>query len=213
MRNIVLFGPPGCGKGTQAAILANNLGYIKVSTGDLLRDIAEEDSDLGIKIHSVLSSGLLVSDEEVNQLVEHFYSRNKNATGLIFDGYPRNVSQVKALELILSKHKDVVSNVFYFDLSEDTLVKRITGRYACNKCGTIYNSFFFNPKKIGECDNCCSSSFNKRADDSKDTLLERLKVYKNSTAPLLEYYKDKLIKIDAEALVDTVSESIMSYFK
>lgn len=213
MRNIVLFGPPGCGKGTQAAILANNLGYIKVSTGDLLRDIAEEDSDLGIKIHSVLSSGLLVSDEEVNQLVEHFYSRNKNATGLIFDGYPRNVSQVKALELILSKHKDVVSNVFYFDLSEDTLVKRITGRYACNKCGTIYNSFFFNPKKIGECDKCCSSSFNKRADDSKDTLLERLKVYKNSTAPLLEYYKDKLIKIDAEASVDTVSESIMSYFK
>lgn len=213
MKNIVLLGPPGCGKGTQAGVIVDKLKYVKVSTGDLLRELAKEDSELGRKTNKILMSGVLISDEEVNRIIENFCNQNITADGIIYDGYPRNVLQAQSLEQFLNSHSLAIDLVFYFDLSETTLIKRITGRYACNHCGAIYNEFYSSTIKPGECDNCGSSSFSKRTDDLVATLVERLNVYKKSTSPLLEYYKNKIIKIDAEKSVKEVSNSLLSYLR
>ncbi len=209
MKNVIFLGPPGCGKGTQAALLTAKLDYVKVSTGDLLREIAKQDNELARKIHSILSQGALVSNEIVNQLIERFYAENKNTNGVILDGYPRSIEQAQSLELILKKNNNEVSKVFYFDIAEDTLVKRITGRYICNSCGAIYNSFFHNTKLPGNCDKCHSADFNKRSDDSKEVIVERLQVFKNLTTPLLEYYSNKLVRIDAEQSVKLISNQVL----
>lgn len=213
MKNVVFIGPPGCGKGTQASVLIEQYGYIKVSTGDLLRDIAKKNDDFGNKIRSLLERGVLVSDEIVNDLISHFYQQNEDKKGVIFDGYPRSISQAKSLDLMLNHYNTAIDVVFYFDIAEEILVKRITGRYTCTECGAIYNQFFSNTKIQGECDMCHSKSFNKRADDTEIIIKERLKVYNKSTAPLLEYYKDKITKIDAIQSVELVSKVIMDYLK
>ena len=212
-KNVIFLGPPGCGKGTQADLLVRELGYIQVSTGNLLREIAKQESDLGKKIQSILTKGILVSDDLVNQLIDKFYNENGSVSGVILDGYPRSVSQAESLEGILNKHDFAVGAVFYFDLPEDVLLKRILGRYTCSECGAIYNSFFSNTTTAGECDKCHSVHFNRRTDDSKEVIEKRLKVYRESTAPLLEYYKNKLIKIDAEQSVSLVSKLIVDYLK
>lgn len=209
MKNVIFLGPPGCGKGTQAALLTAKLDYVKVSTGDLLREMAKQDNDLARKIHDILSQGILVSNEIVNQLIERFYAENKNTKGVILDGYPRCLEQAKSLELILKNSNNKVSKVFYFDIAEDILVKRITGRYICNKCGAIYNSFFHNTELPGICDKCHSTDFNKRSDDSKEIIIERLQVFKNLTKPLLEYYSNKLIKVDAEQSVKLILNQVI----
>ncbi|MCT4635601.1 MAG: adenylate kinase [Rickettsiales bacterium] len=211
LKNVVLLGPPGCGKGTQAALLEEKNKYVKVSTGDLLRKIAKQENALAKNIASTLSQGGLVSDEIVNELIEQFYNNNKDVPGVILDGYPRNVKQAQSLEVILKQYKSVVDVVFYFDLDEEVLVKRITGRYICNDCGEIYNKFFSNDVTINKCGKCHSSNFSQRSDDSEEVVKERLKIYNRSTAPLLEYYKSKLIRIDAEQSVDSISKRIVEY--
>ena len=212
-KNVIFLGPPGCGKGTQAALLVKNCGYIKVSTGDLLREIAKKEDKLGKEILSILTQGILVSDEIVNRLIERFYEENQKSQGVILDGYPRSIQQAKSLELILRRYDFDVDAVFYFDLPEENLVKRIIGRYTCSECGAIYNKFFSNNMVEGECDKCHSIHFNKRTDDSEKVVKDRLKVYKESTAPLLEHYKKKLIKINAEQSVDLLSKLIVIYLK
>ncbi len=213
MKNVIFLGPPGCGKGTQAALLVKNYGYIKVSTGDLLREIAKKEDNLGKEILSILTQGILVSDEIVNRLIERFYEENQKSQGVILDGYPRSIQQAKSLELILKGYDLDVDVVFYFDLPEENLVKRIIGRYTCSECGAIYNKFFSNTIVEGKCDKCNSIHFNKRTDDSERVVKDRLKVYKESTVPLLEHYKKKLIKINAEQSVDLLSKLIVSYLK
>lgn len=209
MKNVIFLGPPGCGKGTQAEMIISTLDYIKVSTGDLLRNIAKQNNSLGEKIHNILTQGILVGDEIVNELIDNFFSEVPLDKGIILDGYPRNVEQARSLELILQKYNKAVDVVLYFDLPEDILVKRITGRYTCNKCGAIYNTYFNNTKISEECDKCGSHDFNKRSDDSEIVIVERLKVFNNSTAPLLEYYKDKLMRVDANQLPKTLSDQII----
>jgi adenylate kinase len=211
VENIVFFGPPGCGKGTQAQLLVEAKKYITVSTGELLRKIVDEESELGKNITSTLDEGALVSDEIVNSLIDNFYNENKSATGIILDGYPRSVDQANSLELILEKYKTKIDKVFYFDVSEDTLLKRITGRYTCSECGAIYNRFFSDTKVSGECDKCHSVEFDKRSDDSKEVIVNRLKVFKELTSPLLEFYKDKLVKIDGEQSTNLILESVLSH--
>ena len=209
MKNIIFLGAPGCGKGTQASMLSSKMSYIQVSTGDLLREIAKEKTDLGNKTAAILNSGALVSDDLVNQLIEDFYNKNSAAPGVILDGYPRTVEQAKTLELILNSHKCKIDAVFYFNVSEDILVKRITGRYTCANCGAIYNKFFYNTKVSGQCDKCGLKEFKTRGDDTPEIITERLKIFKHSTEALIEYYKDKLIKLDADKVAKDVSEQIL----
>jgi len=207
MKNVIFLGPPGCGKGTQADKLTS-LGYIKVSTGDLLREIAKQSNELGYKVRDILKEGSLVSDKIVNQLITEFYSKTVNAAGIILDGYPRNVDQAKSLSKILSDNKKEIDVVFYFDVEEDLLVKRITGRYACTDCGTIYNEFYFDTKVANQCDNCSGHNFTKRSDDSEKVIINRLKIFKEFTEPLLEYYQDRLVKLDGKQEVELLSSKV-----
>ena len=145
----------------------------------------------------------------VDQLVEDFYKNNSSAKGFILDGYPRNANQADALEVILNKYNAKIDVVFYFDLDETLVVKRILGRYTCGKCGSIYNSFFNNTKLENKCDQCGFEEFNKRSDDSEEVVIERLKVYRNNTKPLLDYYKDKLVTFDAAGSKEDVFEQVL----
>ena len=209
-KNIIFFGPPGCGKGTQAELLVDAKKYITVSTGELLRKIVEEESELSRNITSILDKGAFVSDDIVNNLIDNFYSKNKSASGIILDGYPRSVEQAESLESILEKYNTKIDQVFYFNVSEDILLKRITGRYSCVDCGTVYNSFFSDTKKSGECDKCHSVNFDKRSDDSEEVVINRLRIFKSLTSPLLEFYKDKLVKINGEQPANLILESVLS---
>ena len=209
MRNVIFLGPPGCGKGTQSKILSKKLDFLELSTGHLFRNIAKQKSELGIKIQDVLSSGNLVGDDLVDQLVDDFYKNNSSAKGFILDGYPRNINQAYSLEKILNKYNAKIDKVFYFNLDEDLVVKRILGRYTCGNCGSIYNSFFNNTKLKNICDQCGSEKFNKRSDDSEKIVIERLKVYRNNTKPLLDYYEDKLVSLDAANSKENVFEQLL----
>lgn len=207
--NVVFLGPPGCGKGTQAALVAQELGYKKVSTGDLLREIAKKDNAIGREIKDILSRGDLVSSQIVDKLIDSFISDNLDINGIVFDGYPRNIEQAESLNRILLKYNSGVDKIFNFAVSDDVLIKRITGRYTCNSCGSIYNNFFNKTIVKDVCDKCHSYDFNKRSDDSEEVVIERLKIFKDSTAPLLDYYGEKIIKIDAEQSVSLISKEIL----
>ena len=209
MKNVIFLGPPGCGKGTQAALLSSELAYVKVSTGDLLREIAKQENEFGKKIKATLEQGVLVSNEMVNHLIDDFYKKNTNVEGVILDGYPRTVEQGKSLELILQHYKTKIDLVFYFNITEDVLIKRITGRYACVDCGAIYNSFFYNTKVMGKCDKCEGTDFTKRSDDSEKVVIDRLKIFNSQTALLLEYYGNKLVRIEATQPAELISKQII----
>ena len=209
MKNVIFLGPPGCGKGTQADRLISALGYIQVSTGNLLRNIAKQKDAFGEKIQRILSQGILVDDEIVNQLIDDFYEKIGSVQGVVLDGYPRSIKQAESLEVILKKCNSKIDAVFYFNIAEDILVKRIVGRYTCANCGAIYNKFFSNTKIPGQCDKCKSDKFNERSDDSEAVIVERLKVFNHTTAPLLDYYADKLIKLEADQSVDSLSTKIL----
>ena len=212
-QNIIFLGGPGCGKGTQAELLAENKKYITVSTGDLLRKLVVEKTELGKKIASTLSMGALVSDEIVNDLIDSFYNKNQLADGIILDGYPRTVQQAKSLDLILRKYNINLDKVFFIEVPEDVLLKRITGRYSCVDCGAVYNRFFSDTKKSGECDKCHSVNFNQRSDDTKEVVVNRMKVFKESTLPLIDFYKDKLVKINGKQSANLILESVLSDLK
>jgi adenylate kinase len=208
MRNVIFLGAPGCGKGTQSKIISSQIGCKKLSTGDLLREIVKENTALSKDIHNTLTKGNLVSDEMVNQMIDDFYRNIEANDCVVLDGYPRSIEQAKALDRILEKYDAKVDEVFYFEMPDENLVKRITGRYTCNNCGKIYNKFFYATSIEGVCDECGSNDFNKRSDDSEEVVINRLEIFKRSTEPLLEYYANKLININAEQTTQLVSEQI-----
>jgi len=209
LNTIVFLGAPGCGKGTQASIIQKKLGYLHVSTGDLLRQIVTEDSEFAQELKKILSSGDLVSDELVNEIIDDFYSKNMNCKGIILDGYPRNILQAKLLDVMLKKYNSEVTKVIFFELKEDTIIKRIVGRYTCDVCNAVYNKFFNTSKVEGECDICHNHQFNIRSDDTEEVVRNRLKIFHDSTEPLLKFYNDKLVKINADQALDAVSAEIL----
>ena len=211
MLNIVLFGPPGAGKGTQSDFIEKKFNLYKLSTGDLLREEIKKKSPLGIEITSVVNSGSLVSDKIINKLIENVVSNKNYKNKIIFDGYPRNLPQAEILNTMLTKHEQEIDLVIKLKVSLEVIKKRISGRMVCSKCGNIYNEFFNAPKKDTI---CCEKKFLiKRDDDSVNVAIKRFETYEQSTEPVLDFYKKlNLVKeVNGEANISVIYEEISTY--
>jgi adenylate kinase len=208
--NIILLGPPGAGKGTQAQRLVDAHGMVQLSTGDMLRETRKAETALGREVASVMDSGALVSDEIVSAMIDAKLGSLTPETGVIFDGYPRTEKQAHSLDEILSGHNRTLDHVIELDVDEDALVERITGRYTCASCGKGYHDTFEQPKQPGVCDRCGSTEFKRRPDDNEDTVRTRMAEYRAKTAPILPIYEARGIvsRVDGMADMDAVTASI-----
>jgi adenylate kinase len=185
--NLIIFGPPGAGKGTQSNNIVNDFNLIQVSTGDLLRNEIKFQTNLGKKIEIIINNGELVSDDIVNLLIEKIISDSNNFNRLIFDGYPRTVSQIYSLEKLLKKYNQKISIVLSLNVEKDIISKRINGRIICEKCFKIFNVYFNRPNSKNH--NCDKKHLKIRADDNSKTILNRFETYTSKTKPVLDYYK------------------------
>jgi len=206
--NIVLFGPPGAGKGTQAYNLVKEFKMIKVSTGDLLREEVKKRTTLGKNIESIIDKGLLVSDQMINDLIEKILSNNNYTNRVIFDGYPRTIDQAKNLDYLLKKNNQKISCVLSLKVDKEVVIKRILGRQICSKCGHIFNKFS-NPSKKNN-HKCDLKYLNTRSDDNENTIRHRFETYTKETLPILDYYRSQnlLHQIDGMLEIDKILEEI-----
>lgn len=211
MKFVVMLGAPGSGKGTQAQILEKKHGFYKLSTGDILRNEIASGSELGKKIKVIVESGNLIDDELMVEIIKKKIAENfEKFSGFVLDGFPRNVHQAAILDHMLSSIGCGVNKVIYLEIDNSKLIDRITKRYVCNNCGESYNFESKHTKINGVCDVCGGKEFNHRADDSEETVKNRLNVYIEQTSPLLPYYKksNKLVRIDADKEIEQVTEAI-----
>ena len=197
---IVLLGAPGSGKGTQAKKLVADYGYPQVSTGDLLRDAVARGTEYGLKAKAAMDAGQLVSDDIVLGILKDRVAQPDAAAGFILDGFPRNLAQARMLEEVLAELGQPLDAAVLMDLDFDVLFKRLTGRRTCKNCGRIYNIYFLPVPADGRCESCGGEEFVHRADDKEETIGRRLEVYRNETAPLVDYYRElgKLQVVDAD---------------
>jgi adenylate kinase len=186
--NLILLGPPGAGKGTQAKILEEHHGFKQLSTGDMLRAAVAAGTEQGLRAKAIMDRGDLVSDDVILAIVSDRLDKPDVAKGVVFDGFPRTPAQAKALDAMLIKRGAKLNAVIEMKVDDEALVRRIVGRYTCAKCGQGYHDEFAKPKKPGICDVCGSSEFSRRADDNEKTVRDRLQVYNEQTAPLVAYY-------------------------
>ena len=184
---IVLLGLPGSGKGTQAADLSKKLSIPHISTGDILRKKLKDESEYARLLASYMNEGKLVPNELVNRIVKDFVGSSECERGCLLDGYPRTVQQAD----YFIENIDSNINVIFFDVDAEIVKKRILGRYSCASCGRLYNKYFDTTKKDGVCDECGSTEFIERVDDTESTILSRIENYKKETFPLIEYFKEK----------------------
>ena len=210
--NLILLGPPGAGKGTQAKILEEKLGYKQLSTGDMLRSAIAAGSDIGLKAKTIVDRGDLVSDDVIIGIVSDRLDMPDVNQGIIFDGFPRTPAQADALDKMLASKGQRLNAVVEMKVDDEALVKRIVGRCTCAKCGQGYHKEFAMPKRAGICDICDGTEFNRRPDDNEKTVRDRLGVYNKQTAPLVEYYRRKgnLHVIDGMADVGKVTSAVLS---
>jgi adenylate kinase len=208
--NIILLGPPGAGKGTQASRLVEGRKMAQLSTGDMLRHEKNAGTELGNRIKSVMDAGELVSDEIVTQLIDEKLAALPSEQGVIFDGYPRTLAQAESLDTLLAARGRKLDFVVELEVDEDALVDRITGRFTCAVCNTPYHDRYKQPVKAGTCDVCGSHEFKRRADDNEEAVRTRMAEYRAKTAPILPYYEAKGIvrRVDGMASVEAVSKSI-----
>ncbi len=206
--NIILFGPPGAGKGTQADILAKELNLFKVSSGNLLRELINKKNNYSLKIKAIIDKGSLVSDDIINRLVTKVISNKLYFNRLIFDGYPRNMNQTKILDILLKKYNQKLSCVLSLKVDEVAIIKRISGRQLCIKCGSVFNEFYNRSTK--ENHNCDPKFLEKRSDDNEKVLMNRFKTYQKETAPILNYYKKQNLftEIDGMQKIDEIYSKI-----
>jgi adenylate kinase len=208
--NLILLGPPGAGKGTQAQYLQNRLQIAKLSTGDMLRAAVSSGSALGNQVKDIMAKGQLVSDEIVINLLRERIQQPDCQKGFILDGFPRTVAQAEALDVMLDQEKKKLDFVIELKVDDKQLVDRIAGRFSCAKCGAGYHDNFKQPKTAGVCDECGSAEFSRRDDDKAETVAKRLEAYHAQTAPLLPYYKQKsvLTSVDGMADIEEVTRQI-----
>lgn len=208
--NIILLGPPGAGKGTQAHRLVERHGMRQLSTGDMLRAAVKAETPTGLKVKAIMEAGELVSDEIVSALISDELQVLPLSVGVIFDGYPRTEVQAVALDEILAAHRRKLDHVVEINVDEEALVDRITGRFTCAKCGEGYHDRYKLPRTEGVCDNCGSTDFKRRPDDNEETVRTRLAEYRAKTAPILPIYEARGIvaRVDGMADIDKVSEEI-----
>lgn len=208
--NIILLGPPGAGKGTQAALLVEKYGMVQLSTGDMLRETRKADTPLGRQVADVMDSGALVSDEIVSAMIDAKLASLSTETGVIFDGYPRTEAQAVSLDGLLTSHSRTLDHVIELAVDEDALVARIVGRFTCGQCGAGYHDTFKQPATVGVCDKCGSTEFKRRADDNEDTVRTRMAEYRGKTAPILPIYEARNLvsRVDGMAAITDVTLAI-----
>ena len=208
--NIILLGPPGAGKGTQAALLVSGHGMRQLSTGDMLRAAVKAQTPVGLEAKAVMERGELVSDAIVSALIDAELEAMGAHTGAIFDGYPRTAPQAHALDALLAAHGRRLDHVIELSVDEDALVERITGRFTCATCGEGYHDRHKLPARPGICDRCGGTDFRRRADDNEETVRTRMAEYRAKTAPVLPIYEARGIvtRIDGMAAIDKVAGEI-----
>jgi adenylate kinase len=215
--NLVLLGPPGGGKGTQAKRLQDKYGLVQLSTGDMLRAAVASGSEIGRKAKAVMDAGQLVSDDIVIGIIDERLDAPDTTKGVIFDGFPRTVAQAEALDAMLVRKGKKLAYAIEIRVPDAPIVERITGRFTCAKCGAGYHDKFQRPKVDGKCDSCGGTDFIRRADDNAETVNKRLAAYHAQTAPLLPYYQGKgimkvvdgtqeigKVTLDLETILDAV---------
>ena len=200
--NIILLGPPGAGKGTQAKFLEDSFKIIQLSTGDMLRAAVKSGSELGRQAKEIMEAGKLVPDTLVINLISERIDQPDAKNGYILDGFPRTVPQAEALDTMLSEKGQKLDHVIEMKVIDDVLVERICGRYSCGKCGAGYHDSFQKPKVAGVCDGCGGTEFKRRADDNAETVKTRLAQYHAQTAPILPYYQGKGILKTVDGMAD-----------
>jgi adenylate kinase len=206
--NLILFGPPGAGKGTQAQFIVKNYNYFQLSTGNLLREEIKNKTQLGNNIDTIISKGDFVSDEIINTLLQKSITNLKFRDRIIFDGYPRNILQAENLNKILLEFKQKIEVIIFLNVSRDIIKKRIIGRMTCEKCNMVLNEFF-NSKEI-ELHPCGKNFLTKRKDDNLDTIISRYDIYMEKTKPVLDYYSSKegFHEIDGTLKIEEITGKI-----
>lgn len=211
-KRIVLIGPPGCGKGTQAKRIEDATGMVQLSTGDMLRAAVAAGTPTGLKAKAVMEAGQLVSDDLIIGMVADRIKQPDCAKGFILDGFPRSIPQAEALAKMLAENKQPMNGAIEIRVPDQFIVERITGRFTCAKCGAGYHDKFQRPAKDGVCDKCGATEFSRRKDDNEETVRTRLSAYHDVTAPIVGFYdKGGILKVvDGTLAIDDVTKSIMS---
>ena len=208
--NLILLGPPGAGKGTQAKRLEQKYGLVQLSTGDMVRAAIASGSALGQRVKAIYDAGRLVPDAIIIDMIAERIAAPDCARGFILDGFPRTVPQAEALDRMLDERGQALDYVILMEVDEPALVERIAGRFTCRKCGASYHERFHRPAAEGVCDACGSPDLVHRADDRPEAVATRLEAYRNQTAPILPYYRDRgiLRTVDGMAEIDEVTRQI-----
>ena len=208
--NLILLGPPGAGKGTQAKRLEQKHGLVQLATGDMLRRAVASGSALGQKVKAIMEAGRLVPDDIIIEMIADRIAAPDAAHGFILDGFPRTVPQAEALDAMLAERNQKLDHVILMEVDEATLVDRIAGRFSCQGCGASYHERYKRPQVEGVCDICGSTDLVHRADDRPEAIATRLAAYRNQTAPILPYYRARgiLRSVDGMAEIDEVTREI-----
>jgi adenylate kinase len=207
---LILLGPPGAGKGTQARVLEERFGLVQLSTGDLLRAAVARGTEAGLQAKAVMEAGELVSDEIVLAILKDRLAEDDTASGVILDGFPRTTAQAAALDALLAEAGQKIDAAISLEVDDEAMVERVSGRFTCAACGEGYHDSYKQPAEPGVCDKCSGTEFKRRADDNAETVRARLGAYHDQTAPLIAFYEGRgqLARVDAMGEIASISDAL-----